>query len=270
MRAHLIQMDIAWEEPEANYEKVRQLVRAAAPDPGDLVLLPEMFDTGFSMNISRTADSGATFDFVRGLSGEFDLTIQAGRTVAGAHAKALNQAFVVSRGVPLATYAKIHLFSVGREHDAIEHGSDIAAYDWRSGDRSLRVCPAICYDLRFPELFRRGLVAGAELFALGACWLEARHSHWRALLIARAIENQALVLGVNRTGTDPNARYLGGSIVIDPTGMVLGELDAAEGVLSVDIDPAAVARSREKFPAWRDHRLLVARSPLARGAATAC
>lgn len=258
MRAHLVQMDIAWEEPDANYEKVRQLVRAAVPDPGDLVLLPEMFDTGFSMNTARTVDRGATFEFVRGLSGELELTVQAGRTIAGQGSKAFNQAIVMERGAPepLATYSKIHLFSMGREHDAIEHGREITTFDWRCGDRLLRVCPAICYDLRFPELFRRGLLAGAELFALGACWLEARHSHWRALLIARAIENQAFVLGVNRTGRDPNARYLGGSIAVDPSGTILGELGEAEGVLSVEINPALVAGSREKFPAWRDHRML--------------
>jgi predicted amidohydrolase len=118
------------------------------------------------------------------------------------------------------------------------------------------VCPAICYDLRFPELFRLGLLKGAEVYALGANWPDARQAHWRALLIARAIENQAFVLGVNRTGRDPHLNYAGGSIAVGPQGEVLGELAAEEAVLSVEIAPREVHAWREKFPAWKDGKLL--------------
>jgi predicted amidohydrolase len=123
--------------------------------------------------------------------------------------------------------------------------------------------PATCYDLRFPELFRDGLRAGAEVIALGACWPSVRHAHWRALLIARAIENQCFVLGVNRVGDDPaqigagvgqvaGLRYLGGSLVVSPMGDVLGELGADEGVLSVEIHAQSVRDWRSKFRAWKD------------------
>lgn len=96
---------------------------------------------------------------------------------------------------------------------------------------------------------------GAELFAIGACWLDTRQAHWRVLAMARAIENQAYVLAVNRTGPDPNANYIGGSIAVGPHGDVLGELGAEEGVLSVEIDRDEVRRWREKFPAWKDSKL---------------
>jgi omega-amidase len=170
-------------------------------------------------------------------------------------------------------YAKIHPFTFGREPEFFAGGGEVMTYRWGEGGRhegtearrheggdgkddGLTVCPAVCYDLRFPELFRIGLGKGAEAFAIGANWPEPRQAHWRALLFARAIENQAYVFGVNRTGSDPSLNYVGGSIAIGPRGEVLGELGAEEAVLSVDVDPGEVRRWREKFPAWRDGRLL--------------
>jgi predicted amidohydrolase len=99
-------------------------------------------------------------------------------------------------------------------------------------------------------------VQGAEVFAVGACWPAKRIHHWRALLIARAIENQAFVLGVTRTGREPGVEYAGGTIAIDPTGKVLGELGPDEGVLSVEINPGTLRDWRGAFPAWKEHRLL--------------
>jgi omega-amidase len=277
MKAHLVQLDIAWEEPAVNRANVRRLLSHAKPNPGDLVLLPEMFDTGFSMNTSATADQGETLAFLHDLATEMQMTVQGGRTIAGHNgAKASNVMTIVGpndapaghvQGVRvLDEYAKIHPFSLGQEHTAFEGGSRVTTYQWTGtaadgSPASLRVCPAICYDLRFPELFRIGLDQGAQAYALGACWPKSRQHHWRALLIARAIENQAFVFGVNRVGKDPNGafggglEYAGGSIVVSPTGEIVGELGAEEAVLSVEIDPGAVKRWREKFPAWKDRKL---------------
>lgn len=254
VRAHLVQLDIRWEDKGANFERAAGLIEGARAEPGDLVLLPEMFDTGFSMNTGRTADTdGQTLAFLAALARRLGAWVQGGRTVREpSAARARNVMSVLSPGGALVEeFAKVHPFSLGNEQEHFEGGTRVTTYRWGGAV----VCPAICYDLRFPELFRRGLAMGAEVFALGACWLEARHAHWRALLVARAIENQAYVLGVNRTGRDPNAAYLGGSVAIGPRGDVLGELDAREGVLSVEIDAGEVRRWREKFPAWRDGRL---------------
>jgi omega-amidase len=103
-------------------------------------------------------------------------------------------------GKLLAEYAKVHPFTFGREPEAFEGGDGVVTYAWGG----LTVCPAVCYDLRFPELFRHGLMRGAEVFCLGANWPDARQAHWRALAMARAIENQAFVLAVNRVGRDPH------------------------------------------------------------------
>lgn len=259
MRAHLVQLDIAWESRQENCDKVERLLSRAEVREGDLVVLPEMFDTGFSLNVEATADAdGATLRYLVQLAGDLGVTVQGARTVhppGQSHAE--NRAVVVApSGDVLLEYAKIHPFSFGREPERFVGGREVVTYPWRAERDSLTVCPAICYDLRFPELFRLGLLKGAELFALGANWPDARQHHWRALLIARAIENQAFVLGVNRTGRDPNLSYVGGSLAVGPRGDILGELGPEEAVLSVEIDPREARSWREKFPAWKDLKLL--------------
>lgn len=259
MRAHLVQLDIAWEDPARNFARVAALLDAARPDRGDFILLPEMFDTGFSFNIETTADSGATLEFLSGLARRLGVCVQGGRTVREAD-RATNRAPIFGPdGGRLAEYGKIHPFSYGRETERFDGGTEVVTWRWGSGPTEaapLTMCPAICYDLRFPELFRLGLMKGAEAFAIGANWPDARQAHWRALLIARAIENQAFVLAVNRTGRDPHLAYAGGSIAVGPRGEVLGELQAEERVLSVAIDPGEVRSWRQTFPAWRDIRLM--------------
>jgi len=273
-RAHLVQFDIAWEDPAENFRRVERLISRAPIDAGDLVVLPEMFDSGFSFETGRTADKeGRTLAFLVDLARDLGVYVQGARTVHECHcAKASNCAPIIGPdGAVLAEYRKIHPFTFGREGERFEGGRDVVLYEWargRSGREvewkasgggarsGLRVCPAICYDLRFPELFRIGLQRGAEVFALGANWPDIRQHHWRALLMARAIENQAFVLGVNRVGRDPNLNYTGGSIALSPTGEVLGELGRDADVLSVEIDAGVLTEWREKFPAWRDAKLL--------------
>jgi omega-amidase len=305
MRAHLVQMDIVWEDRSANFAKVERLLDAARPGEGDLVVLPEMFDSGFSLNVERTADrDNATLRFLIRIAEDLGIYIIGGRTLQPCHAcLAHNRATVISPvGDLLTEYSKIHPFTFGKESDFFEGGQEVSLFTWaqsaqeeavrlppgaalvtaagrtasaaggRNGEhsaiesgegpaergdgRALRVCPTICYDLRFPELYRLGLLRGAQMFTVMANWPESRQQHWRSLLIARAIENQAFVLGVNRTGSDPDLRYIGGSIALDPRGQIIGELGAEETTLSVDINPAELHAWRAKFPAWRDLRLI--------------
>lgn len=261
MRAHLVQLDITWEDRQANFQAVDRLLARADIQEGDLVVLPELFDSGFSLNTAATTDrDGATATYLKDLAEDLGATVQGGRTVRACtqtECMATNRmtAFTPD-GTLLADYAKVHPFSFGREGEAFEGGSTVDTYTWRSGDQTAVVCPAVCYDLRFPELFRLAFLAGAEVFALGANWPDARQHHWRALLIARAIENQAIVLGVNRTGPDPHLNYVGGTIAVGPTGDVLGELGPEEAVLSVDIDLSAVRNWRKTFPARQDIKLI--------------
>lgn len=252
----MFQLDLAWEDREANFRLVERAADSTDIAEGDLIVLPELFDSGFSLNVASTSDKdGRTLRFLLDLADDLGVTIQGSRTVqsCSACANATNRATIVApNDTLLCEYAKIHPFTFGREPEAFDGGDAVESYSWNG----LSVCPAVCYDLRFPELFRIGLARGAELFALGANWPDARQHHWRALAIARAIENQAFVLAVNRTGSDPHLRYAGGTIAVDPRGELLGELGAEPGVLSVEIDPASVRSWRDAFPAWRDMKLI--------------
>lgn len=256
-------MDIAWHDKAKNHDRAADMLDRADVARGDLVVLPEMFDTGFSMDIEATNDKdGRTLTFLLELAQDLGVTIQAGRTIATCHrCLASNVATVVApsedgQGRVLCEYSKMHPFSLGAEHTRFAAGTTIASYP----HGGFTVAPAICYDLRFPELFRACVARGADAFAIGACWPRTRAAHWRALLVARAIENQALVLGVNRVGADPDTtekpglRYGGGSIAVSSRGEVLGELGDEEAVLSVEMDHADVRRWRAAFPALRDRR----------------
>ena len=265
MLAHLVQLDIAWEDKPANFARVRDLLGATAVRAGDLVVLPEMFDTGFSFNLSKTNDAdGRTLQFLVQLARQF-ATIHGSRTVKGPDGRGRNRASVVGPAVKCCEYDSVHPFTYGRESEFFSGGDQVRTYTWMRGtatsvedsseDRTT-VCPAICYDLRFPELFRRGLQMGAEVFALGANWPSPRAPHRRTLSIARAIENQAYMLCVNRAGRDPHLDYAGASLAIGPKGDVLAEAGEDECVLSVEVDLAALRAWRAEFPAWRDHRLL--------------
>jgi len=252
VNAHLLQLDLAWEDPAENQRRADLALERAEVQPGDLVALPEMYATGFSLNVETTADDdGRSAAYLSELADRLDATVVGGITARG-NEKARNRLLVFGPdGAELARYDKIHPFSFGREHERFEGGDAVTTFGWNG----LTVCPAVCYDLRFPELFRAGLDAGAEAYVVIANWPKARRAHWRALSIARAIENQAFVLGVNRAGDDPHLSYDGGSLAIGPEGEILAELGPEPGVLSVPVEPDGLRSWRERFPAWRDRRL---------------
>lgn len=256
MRAHLVQLDTCWEDKRANHRRVESLLAGADVHPDDLVVLPEMFDSGFSLHVDRTADSdGVTQGFLAEQAQRLNVYIYAGFTMIGADGLGRNRAHLYAPdGALLCQYDKLHPFSSGREPEKFAPGKEVVTCRWRAGEETLVLCPAICYDLRFPELFGQGLSRGAELFIVGANWPIQRTSHWRALIIARAIENQAFVLGVNRVGSDPRLTYHGGSIAVAPTGDVLAEAADDQTVLTVEIDPQTLHDWRRIFPAWRERK----------------
>jgi len=259
MRAHLVQLDIRWEDRSANYAAVDRLVATTDISKGDLVILPEMFDSGFSLDIGRTNDrAGTTLGYCADLASRLGAWVQGGRTVLSeCGQRATNRAPVLSPdGTLVCEYAKIHPFSFGREGERFDGGGSVEVWALPGTDRGLRCAPSICYDLRFPELFRVQTLMGAQVLCLGANWPAARQGHWRALAIARAIENQAYMLSVNRCGDDPHLSYAGGSIAVDPRGQVVGELGEGEGVLSVALDAGRVERWRASFPALDDIRMM--------------
>lgn len=255
MRVACCQFDIAWQDKAANYGRVDVLVRAAGLEAGTLLLLPEMFATGFSMNAGAIAEAvdGPTATFVGSLARQHAIHVLAGVVIRPDDGtRPRNEALLFGPDGRLACrYAKIHRFTFAGEDG-----------HYGAGDRPVtcevagwRVQPAVCYDLRFPELFRGPETRGAELICVIANWPAARESHWLALLRARAIENQAYVAAVNRCGRDPNVAYSGRSQIIDPRGEMLADGGGEEGVIRAELDLDALRDYRDRFPALNDVRL---------------
>jgi predicted amidohydrolase len=247
-----LQFDIAWENKPANFAIVRRLLAQAAPQKDSLVVLPEMFATGFSMNVNGVAESygGETEQFLAATAREFGIYLVAGAPMRGRDGRARNKALVFSpAGELLAFYAKMRPFTPGGEKEHYVPGERPITFNWSE----LTVSPFVCYDLRFPELFREAAAAHRpELFVVIASWPDKRIHHWVALLQARAIENQAYVIGVNRIGTDPYYTYCGRSLIVDPQGAILADAGAAEGVISAQLDLANLRKYREGLPFLAD------------------
>ncbi len=255
-RIYCVQFDIAWEDKPANHRQVQSLLEAARPEAGSLILLPELFDVGFSLNVetcSEQATGHASERFCADLARRLEIYVQGASIQRPAgHALATNNAVVFNPGGELiCRYEKIHPFSAGREPEAYVGGEAIRTFDWQG----VRVCPFICYDLRFPEIWRAAAVyRHAELFTIGANWPVPRHHHWLTLLEARAIENLAWVAAVNRVGDDPFLQYGGGSRIVSHAGEVVADAGDRTGVISAEIDIEAMRAWRDSFGALRDVR----------------
>lgn len=253
MKVYCLQLDIAWEQKWVNQEKVVTLLRSCRPEPGSLVVLPEMFASGFSMNVSRISESasGETERFLASTAKDFEVFVVAGVVSSAPDGRGLNQALMLDpEGREVARYTKIQPFSPGGESDHYQAGLDVSLFAWGG----FIVSPFICYDLRFPELFRRSVHEGANMYVVIANWPETRIAHWVSLLQARAIENQSYVVGVNRCGRDPSLAYSGRSMVVDPSGQILIEAGDIECVVSCDVDLEALLDYRERLPFLADAR----------------
>lgn len=251
MNVHLIQINSVWEDRAANHAKARQLIASASPQPGSLIILPETFSTGFSMNLSVTAEptNGPTEQFLREMAVLYQSCVIGGVVTSTEDGRGMNQALALSPdGSVLARYTKNYPFSLGGEDQAHTAGTDVSLFEWQG----LRIAPLICYDLRFPELARTAIRAEAEVLVYIAAWPVKRIQHWITLLQARAIENLAYVIGVNRCGTDPEFTYTGRSLVVDPHGLVIADAAEQERVISARIEPAVLRDWRSQFPALRD------------------
>jgi predicted amidohydrolase len=252
MRIAGVQLDIAWEDKKANCAKVRSLLARSSLAPGTLVLLPEMFSTGFSMQATAIAEGEAreTERFLAGLAREFGVAVLGGVVNLGPDGRGRNQALAIAPdgATTLARYAKIHPFSFGEESQHYTGGTDLELFEFGG----FRIAPFVCYDLRFPEIFRAATKRGAQLLTVIANWPQPREEHWLTLLRARAIENQAYVVGINRCGRDPRLTYSGRSQVIGPKGEILADAGGSEGVLQAEVELAPLLEWRKAFPALAD------------------
>ncbi|RME71996.1 MAG: carbon-nitrogen family hydrolase [Verrucomicrobia bacterium] len=253
MRVLAVQYDIAWESRDANIAAVEAMVTAAAPPAGSLIILPEMGYTGFSMQPARVADSEAreTENALCALARRHASWVLGGLVQRAEDGRGRNNALLAGPdGTALATYTKIHPFSHTGEHRRYVAGEEVVV----APAGPFQLAPFICYDLRFPEIFRTAVRRGADLMVVIANWPEARFAHWEVLLRARAIENQAWVIGVNRCGADPRFTYPGVSLIIAPDGATVARAGDGAEVLAADIAIEPLRQWREAFPVLRDLR----------------
>ncbi|MEU9519958.1 carbon-nitrogen family hydrolase [Streptomyces sp. NPDC048224] len=257
MRASLIQIAVNEDEPvEARRLRAAALVREQAG--AGLVVLPELWTTGaFAFEEFDAAAEplrGPTYEAMAKAASDAGVWLHAGSVPErAADGRLYNTSLVLSpSGELAASYRKIHRFGFD-QGEAVLMGAGREPVTVPLADTTVGV--ATCYDLRFPELFRSLVDAGAELLVVPAGWPERRRSHWTLLAQARAVENQAFVLACGTAGTHAGVPQAGHSIVVDPWGEVLAEAGADEEVLTVEFDPAKVARTREQFPALKDRVL---------------
>ncbi|WP_405916583.1 carbon-nitrogen family hydrolase [Streptomyces sp. NBC_00728] len=279
MRASLLQIDVNDDESVASRRhRVADLVRDQAGV--DLVVLPELWTTGAfayeEFGAAAEPLDGPTHQAMSKAASDAGVWLHAGSiperaaigtgsgpssaTVSGStpDAPLYNTSLVYSpAGELVAAYRKIHRFGFDKG-EAVLMGAGTELVTVRLPETVVGV--ATCYDLRFPELFRGLVDAGAQTFVVPAGWPERRRSHWTLLARARAVENQAYVLACGTAGTHAGVPQAGHSIVVDPWGEVLAEAGSGEEVLTVDLDPAKVTTTREQFPALKD-RLLGLETP---------
>lgn len=245
-----VQCDVAWEDRRANLARLEHQVAHAADAGARLVLLPEMFSTGFSMDTDVVAEGpdARTPTFLR------EQAAQRGVWIGGSFACRLpGQALPVNRFLlagPCAeevVYDKVHPFSYGGEREHYGPGTASVTVEVDG----IRVTPFVCYDLRFADWFWNAAVA-TDCYVVVASWPVARRGHWRALLVARAIENQAYVVGVNRVGAGGGVDYAGGSIVVEPFGEVVAEAGETEELLLADVEGTRVDHVRARYPFLAD------------------
>jgi predicted amidohydrolase len=246
LRVTLVQHPLVWENPGDNRRHFEALLTEVAPVT-DLILLPEMFTTGFSMNALANAElpGGDTEVWMQELAQRHDCALSG--SIAVKDGDAVYNRLLFATPEQVTHYDKRHLFRMAGEDKRYASGQDRVIVEWRGW----RIKPEVCYDLRFPVFSRNR--NDYDLLFFVANWPAPRAAHWRTLLQARAIENIACVVGVNRVGSDAKGLdYVGDSLAIDARGRLLADLEDREAIETVTFSGEALLAWRENFPAHLD------------------
>jgi omega-amidase len=249
LRVSLLQQPLAWQDGAANRMRFEELLRPLA-GATDLVVLPETFTSGFSMEVERLGEppGGETTQWLMRLAAALGAVVT-GSLITVDGGRYYNRLLWASPEGELRHYDKRHLFRMGREHEHFTPGREPWSVSWRD----FRICPLVCYDLRFPVFSRRRPGLDYDLLLYVANWPAPRADAWRQLLRARAIENLAYVVGVNRVGEDGHGvAHSGDSAAIDFRGRTLADAGNVPALLTVALPRAPLDEFRAKFPAHLD------------------
>jgi predicted amidohydrolase len=256
MRIAAVQHDIVWGDRAANFERLAPMIAAAAAGGARLVLLSETFSTGFAVDDPDLGEpeGGPSAQFLMAQAALHQIWVAGSCPEIPAHSdpadrRPANSFVVAGPDGTVHRYHKIHPFTFGGEHKHFRAGGPFGQVEIEG----VRIALFVCYDLRFADEFW-GLAPTTDLYLVPANWPEPRRSHWMALLQARAIENQAYVVGCNRVGEGGGLRYSGDSRIVDPLGELLATGSQGETILFAEIDPAKVADVRDRFRFLPDRR----------------
>ncbi|MCL5951432.1 MAG: carbon-nitrogen family hydrolase [Chloroflexi bacterium] len=249
----LAQMDIVLGEPMQNLERARARIDEASERGADVVVLPELWGSAYDLEHAAAhatpLESGLFADIA--IAAQEQHIAVVGSLLEASEGRVYNTAtFVDARGVCRGVYRKLHLVPMLEEDKYLTPGEEAAVFDTAFGLCGL----AVCYDLRFPELWRHYAIGGAVLVFLPSEWPTPRLSHWRTLVPARAIENQIFIAATNRVGSGKGERFGGHSMIVNPWGEMLAEGDEHEGLLVASIDLDEVQETRRRVPVFRDRR----------------
>jgi len=244
LKISIVQTDIAWENKQENLRMLREKLHALRGTT-EIVVLPEMFSTGFTMKSRELAEpvSGITVRILKELAADFQLAL-CGSFICSERSNYYNRAFFITPEGEEFYYDKRHLFRMGNEAEYFSSGNNKLIISYRGWN----ICLLVCYDLRFP------VNNEYDLLIYVASWPQARRLAWDTLLCARALENMCYVCGVNRIGVDGNKLiYNGGSVVFSAKGEVLASVpDGEEGIETVSLSLISLQQLRDKFPVWKD------------------
>ena len=256
LKVTLVQTDLHWHKPEANRKQLAQKL-VSLVNHTDIVVLPEMFTSGFTVHPEGFDNGCATLDWMLHQAREINAVLvgsiayHIGNSDDSDYPPYVNRLLFVKPDGDFFYYDKVHLFRMANEHKRYQSGNQRCIVSYKGW----RILLTVCYDLRFPVFCRNTVAEGVFSYDAMICvanWPESRRHHWRTLLQARAIENQAFVLGVNRIGVDGNElNYTGDSMILNPLGEpVLDE--PGEWVNTRSLKREELTEYREKFPVWRD------------------
>jgi len=252
LKVAVLQMDVALGEKRKNMIRAEAMITEAAEQGAQAVILPELWTTGYALTriaeLAEQPGSGETLKCMREWAARHRLYIGGGSIAEReADGKVYNVTYIIGPdGAVLTRYRKRHLFPLMDEHIWMAPGDDQGLADTEYG----RWGTFICFDLRFPEIARTLAVAGARIIWVPAEWPNPRLEHWRALLIARAIEDQCFIVACNRVGSDPSSIFFGHSLIIDPWGRVLAEGGEGEEVLTATLELDEVDAVRKRIPCF--------------------
>ncbi|CCY51218.1 uncharacterized protein BN523_03175 [Bacteroides sp. CAG:189] len=249
LKISIVQTDIAWENKQENLRMLREKLHALRGTT-EIVVLPEMFSTGFTMKSREFAEpvSGITVRILKELAADFQLAL-CGSFICSERSNYYNRAFFITPEGEEFYYDKRHLFRMGNEAEYFSAGNNKLIISYRGWN----ICLLVCYDLRFP-VWSRNVNNEYDLLIYMASWPQARRLAWDTLLCARALENMCYVCGVNRIGVDGNKLiYNGGSVVFSAKGEVLASVpDGEEGIETISLSLISLQQLRDKFPVWKD------------------